>query len=102
MAFRCRLLDRFMRPWLLRVDLREGLPEAESSSLAPPFLLAAADRLRSAVPLIPAFRSVALVAGLAVSTGTSRRGRRGRFGFGGFASLCCCALKLSLLVAMIS
>lgn len=85
---RCRLVDRFSRPSLRRVDLREGLPVAESSRRAPPFLRARFDMFLLAVAPLPALRSLALTPGLDVSTGTSLRGRRGFLGLGGAASRC--------------
>jgi hypothetical protein len=99
-ALCCRFADRFNRPVLPRVDLREGLPVAESSSRAPPFFAALFDRFLDAVLPLPALRSVALTPGLDVSTTSSRRGRRGSLGFGGLASRCCCERNLCALVAM--
>lgn len=96
----CRLVVRFTRPWLPRVDLREGLPVAESSSRAPPFSWARLDRLRSAVLPFPALRSEALTPGFEVSTGAFLGARRGCLGLGGWAARCCSALKICALVAM--
>ena len=97
-ARRCRFEVRLARPALLRVDFRDGLPVAESSRRAPPFLSARFDAFR--VPLLPepARRSVALTPGREVSTNSSRLRRRGDFGLGGRASRCCCALKAWALV----
>jgi hypothetical protein len=87
MARRARLLSRFERPVLRRVDLRDGRPDLESSSVAPPLRPARIERLRAAVEPWPAFRRVALTPGIAVSTKTSRRGGAGRFAF--FAPALC-------------
>ena len=54
-----------------------------------------------AVEPSPALRSVALVPGREVSTGTSRRGRFGCFGFGGCASRAALLLYCSARVAMV-
>ncbi|KYF59088.1 hypothetical protein BE08_39820, partial [Sorangium cellulosum] len=62
---------------LLRVDLRDGRSCAESSSAAVAFRDLRIV-LRRAVAPPPAFRSVALCPGAAVSTGTSRRDFSGR------------------------
>lgn len=65
-----------MRPRfaLRRVDLRDGVV-AESSSITSAFRAARLPTFRAAVFFLPAFRSVALTPGAAVSTGTSLRGR---------------------------
>ncbi len=94
-ALSWRLAVLLMCPWLLRVDLRDGVPDAEFSSFAPPFFSARADRFLSAVAPRPTRRSVALTPGCAVSTGKSRRGRGARFGLGGFAFRSCCIRKRS-------
>jgi hypothetical protein len=79
-----RFVVRLDRDVDLRVDFRDGRPFAALSNAAPPFLAARVDRLREPVPLpSPAFRSVALTPGRAVSTGTSRRGRDAAIAFPG-------------------
>jgi hypothetical protein len=82
-ALRWRFVVRLARRALLRVDLREGLPVAESSRRAPPFRAARLERFLEPLEPSPTFRSLALTPGCAVSTGASRRSRAGRFGFGG-------------------
>lgn len=76
---RARLLSRFERFALLRVDFREGRPVAESSRAAPAFPAARFERLRAAVDFFPTLRSVALVLGFAVSTGLFRAAFFARF-----------------------
>jgi hypothetical protein len=79
---RFRLLSGFCRFRERRVDFRDGR-DFESSSAYEAFFAAAFDRLRAAVEPAPAFRSVALTPGFAVSTGVSRRGRFERLGLFG-------------------
>jgi len=50
-ALRLKFEVRLAPPELLRVDLRDGFPVAESSSFAPPFFAARFDTFRS--PLRP-------------------------------------------------
>lgn len=85
-ALRRRFEVRLARPELARVDLRDGFPVRESSRAAPPLFATRLAAFRDAVEPPPALRSVALLPGSAVSTGTSRRLRAGRLGFGGWAS----------------
>lgn len=85
---------------LRRVDLRDGRAR-ESSSMYDAFFAAALDMFRAAVEPPPAFRSVALTPGWAVSTGRSRRRRSGRFGRFG-ANRSCWYLNSSALVATAS
>lgn len=95
-----RLVVRFARPVLLRVDFREGRPVAESSRAAPVFFATRLEVLRVAVDFLPTLRSVALVRGFAVSTGVSRRGLAARFGFGGRALRAAAARACSAFVAI--
>jgi hypothetical protein len=78
-----------MRPALLRVDLRDGLPFADTSRAAPPRRPARFETLRA--PLVPVAprRSVALTPGSDVSTRASPRGGRDSFGRDGFALRSC-------------
>ncbi|MCC6644847.1 MAG: hypothetical protein IT374_04660 [Polyangiaceae bacterium] len=99
-ALRRRLDVRLTPPVLLRVDLRDGFPVAESSSFAPPFFAARFETFRVPLWPSPALRSEALTPGSDVSTGSSRRGRGALLGFGGLASFSCCALKRSAFVDM--
>jgi hypothetical protein len=100
MAFRWRFDVRLIRPEAFLVDFRDAFPVAESSRPAPPFRAARFETLREPLLPPPAFRSLALTPGCAVSTGKSRRGPGDRFFFGTLASRCCWDLKASDLVAM--
>ena len=102
-ALRIALLRRLavaFPPLLFRVDLRDGLPVAESSRRAPPLFWARIEMFLFAVWPPPTLRWLALTPGKAVSTEASFRKGRGIFALGGCASRCCWARNICAFVAM--
>jgi hypothetical protein len=85
-AFSRRLEVRLTRPELLRVDSRDGLPVAESSSFAPPCLAARFEMSRGGAVTIAGLPVGGAHAQQGVSTGSSRRGLGARLGSAGPSS----------------